>query len=88
MVKWYMDCVTDIGDAAILYCADLHWRGMHLTYSNVLTMNGDSTETQSSMAGYRLSSTSGQIVAKFTDTNALCAHGSLHCVRKRTILSV
>ena len=64
MVKWYMDCVTDIGDAAILYCADLHWRGMHLTYSNVLTMNGDSTETQSSMAGYRLSSTSDQILVE------------------------
>jgi hypothetical protein len=26
--KWYMDCVNDAGDAAILYGADLEWHGL------------------------------------------------------------
>jgi len=65
LVKWYMDCVTDSGDAAILYCADLHWRGVHLAYSSVLTVHGNSTDAHSSMARSRLSSTNGQILVEF-----------------------
>jgi len=65
LVKWYMDCVTDDGDAAILYCADLKWRGMHLTYSSVMTVNGAKVETQSSMAGYQLSTNDRQILVEF-----------------------
>jgi hypothetical protein len=65
LVKWYLDCVTDSGDAAILYCANLNWRGVHLTYSSVLSVYGDSTETHSSMARFRLSSTSSQILVEF-----------------------
>lgn len=64
LVKWYMDCVTERGDAAILYCADLHWRGVHLTYSSVLTVHGDSTESHSSMAGFQLSSSDRQILVE------------------------
>ena len=65
LIKWYMDCVTDSGDAAILYCADLHWHGVHLTYSSVLSATEDSIESHSSMAGYSLSSTSNQIIVEF-----------------------
>jgi hypothetical protein len=65
LVKWYMDCVTDDGDAAILYCADVNWRGIRLTYSSVLTVHEGLVETQSSMAGYRLSSSDGQIGVEF-----------------------
>ena len=61
LIKWYVDCVTDSGDAAIVYCADLHWRGMHATYSSVLSMNEGRVESHSSMAGYCLSSTNGEI---------------------------
>jgi hypothetical protein len=60
-----MDCVTDAGDAAILYCADLNWRGMHLTYSSALTVSEGLVETKSSMAGYRLNESDGQIVVEF-----------------------
>lgn len=60
-----MDCVTERGDAAILYCADLHWRGVHLTYSSVLSVNGDMTESHSSMAGYRLTASDGLILVEF-----------------------
>jgi hypothetical protein len=65
LVKWYMDCVTDCGDAAILYCADLHWRGVHLTYSSVLTVHKGLVESHSSMARYSLSATSNQILVEF-----------------------
>jgi len=60
-----MDCVTDHGDAAILYCADLHWRGVHLAYSSILTIDGDSTESHTSMARYRLYSTNDEILVEF-----------------------
>jgi len=64
LVKWYMDCVTDIGDAAILYCAEFNWRGMHLSYSNILTVSEGSVETHSSMDGYQLSSSDRQILVE------------------------
>jgi hypothetical protein len=60
-----MDCVTEIGDAAILYCADLHWRGVHLTYSSVLSVHKGVIESHSSMAGFRLSANSNQILVEF-----------------------
>ena len=61
LVKWYMDCVTGAGDAAILYCADLRWRGIHASYSSVLFVDAGRAESHSSMARYRLSATSGEI---------------------------
>ena len=61
LVKWYMDCVTGAGDAVILYCADLRWRAIHITYSSVLSVVGDAIEAHSSMARSRLRSSEGQI---------------------------
>jgi hypothetical protein len=59
-----MDCVTSQGDAAILYCASLRWRRMHLTFSSVLSVIGQSIESHSSMARYHLSSADGQILVE------------------------
>ncbi len=64
LVKWYMDCVTDPGDAVILYCAELRWRGLHASYSSVLSVDGRSMESHASMARYRLSSTEAQILVE------------------------
>jgi hypothetical protein len=61
LVKWYMDCVTERGDLALVYCAELRWRGIRASYSSVLTVREASTESRSSMGSYRLSATSGQI---------------------------
>jgi len=36
LTKWYLDCVTDAGDAAILYWASLAWGGWHLRYGAAL----------------------------------------------------
>lgn len=65
LVKWYMDCVTEAGDAAILYCADLQWRRVHLAYSSILSVLGQSVESHSSMSRYRLFSTGDQILVEF-----------------------
>lgn len=73
LVKWYMDCVTDQGDTAILYCADLHWRGLSLHYSNVLTLTGQSVASHSSMARSSVTSRDGHI---FVDCPALAATGA------------
>jgi hypothetical protein len=54
MVKWYLDCVTDSGDAIILYCAELHWRGFHAAYSSVLSTQGQAVTARSSMSRYQL----------------------------------
>lgn len=34
--KWYLDCVTAQGEPAIVYVAELRWRGSALRYSSVL----------------------------------------------------
>jgi hypothetical protein len=38
--KWYADCVTEQGDALILYCAELRWRGPAIHYTSLLTHCG------------------------------------------------
>jgi hypothetical protein len=60
-----MDCVTDRGDAAVLYCADLSWRGVHAAYSSILSMNEGLAESHSSMTRYRLSSSPSEILVEF-----------------------
>ena len=64
LVKWYMDCITDLGDAVILYCAELRWRGLHAAYSSVLSVDGRSVESHASMTRYRLSSAGGEILVE------------------------
>ena len=64
LVKWYMDCVTELGDAVILYCADLRWRAIHAAYSSVLSVIGQTVESHSSMARYQLESKNDQILVE------------------------
>jgi|WetSurMetagenome_2_1015567.scaffolds.fasta_scaffold126209_2 hypothetical protein len=35
--KWYADCTSEKGDAAILYSAELTWRGPAIHYTSLLT---------------------------------------------------
>jgi hypothetical protein len=61
LVKWYMDCVTDEGEVAILYCASLNWRGLSAGISNLLTAHGQVVEAHTSVSGYSLTQTSNSI---------------------------
>jgi hypothetical protein len=65
LVKWYMDCVTDSGETAILYCADLNWRGISASYSSVLLSDGNTLTTQSSMKSHQLVASDQQIAVEF-----------------------
>jgi predicted transcriptional regulator len=60
-----MDCVTELGETAILYCADLSWRGMRASYSSVLLADERAIDTQSSMRSYRLTSSGDRISVEF-----------------------
>jgi len=65
MTKWYMDCVTEEGEVAILYCADLGWRGVHAKFSSVLASDGDVIGTRSSMARYGLDVSGDRVLVEF-----------------------
>jgi hypothetical protein len=39
--KWYLDCVTDLGDAVIAYTGNLHWGTVRLHYSSILEATGE-----------------------------------------------
>jgi hypothetical protein len=62
--KWYLDCVTDGGDAVILYCADLRWRELHTSYSSILMAGERPARSSASMASFRLSCAKGQIAVE------------------------
>jgi hypothetical protein len=38
--KWYLDCVTDLGDASIAYTGTAHWGMVRLHYSSLLESTG------------------------------------------------
>jgi hypothetical protein len=65
LVKWYMDCVAAEGDAVILYCATLGWRGIRAVYSSVLSVHQGGVESHASMARHRLASANGVIDVEF-----------------------
>ena len=56
LVKWYMDCVTDAGDAAIVYCADLRWRALHASMGSILESRAKlPPRTRTSLGRFRIS---------------------------------
>ena len=65
LVKWYMDCVTDSGEAVIVYLADLHWRGIHAHIGSVLTTRKDEPPvTHTSLARHDLHSSTELIAVE------------------------
>jgi len=63
LVKWYLDCVTDDGEAVIVYCAELAWHGVHLQLNSVLSSRDGKLNTRTSISKYELSSDGGRISA-------------------------
>jgi hypothetical protein len=51
LTKWYLDCVADNGDAAILYSADLHWNALSFHYGSLLTVLDGKVGSASSVRG-------------------------------------
>jgi hypothetical protein len=63
MAKWYLDCVTGEGDAVIVYCAEMKWRGVHLHLCSVLSGIGGIFRTRTSISPCRVDAVDGQISA-------------------------
>lgn len=61
LVKWYMDCVSDAGEAAILYSARVRWRGIGLAYSNLIWTDGATGKSASSMHSAKIRRETQQI---------------------------
>ena len=62
LVKWYLDCVSDAGEVAILYSARVHWRGIRLAYSNLVCADGATGSSASSMHGAKIRREEQQIL--------------------------
>lgn len=52
--KWYLDCVTDDGEIAILYCARLSWHGIELHLSSILSGTSGQFSTSSSVSRFQI----------------------------------
>lgn len=66
-VKWYMDCVTDAGDAAIVYCGDLQWRGLHATLGSLLeSRKAAEPRTRTSLGRYTICQTANEIAMEYS----------------------
>ncbi|MDR3740928.1 MAG: hypothetical protein P4L40_18075 [Terracidiphilus sp.] len=61
LTKWYLDCVTADGDAAILYSGVLDWRGLSLSYNSLLTVTAGRVESRTSMARAQVRADAEQI---------------------------
>lgn len=60
MTKLYFDCVTRDGEAAIVYCAEVRWRGVSLSIGSVLeSRNGEAPSTRTSLGQYKVSDATG-----------------------------
>jgi len=51
--KWYFDCVSPEGDAAILYLAHFCWRSTALHYSSLLLSRNEKVTTRTSMRRFK-----------------------------------
>ena len=65
LTKWYLDCVDDVGNAAILYCAEMRWRGLHLSYSSVVSLNGEVAHSRTSLGRFRVDEKDRRINVEF-----------------------
>lgn len=63
LTKWYLDCVTELGDVVILYCADLRWHQIRAVISSMLTVQSDSVHSRTSITGGLLPRVDGDIVS-------------------------
>lgn len=53
MRKWYFDCVSPTGDAAIIYLAHLRWRSAVLHYGSLLISHAGTITTRSSVRRFK-----------------------------------
>lgn len=47
--KWYLDCITDLGDVSVAYTGSVKWGPIRLHYSSLLESAADSVTTKHSL---------------------------------------
>lgn len=62
MVKWYLDCITESGEVAILYNAVARRRAIGISYVSYLIAGAERSESLSSMHSAQITSGGRQIV--------------------------
>jgi len=63
-IEWYMDCVTDLGDALVLSCVEMRWQGVYAVHSNVLALHGGQKASHSTMARHHLYKKGDQVIVE------------------------
>lgn len=61
--KWYLDCVTEDGDLAIVYCAELSWRGVRLHLNSTLAGVRGEIHTSTSVSRFHITARDRSITA-------------------------
>lgn len=71
MVKWYMDCVTESGEVAILYCSVASWRALKISYASYLIADRERNESRSTMHAAQITSESRRLLVRSSELD-LC----------------
>ena len=70
--KWYLDCVTESGEASILYLGSAGWGTVQLHYSSLLECRPGHTAVRSSMCGPTMPNIKGPSISwRAYDVDAL-----------------
>ncbi|HEV2448073.1 MAG TPA: hypothetical protein VGS58_19215 [Candidatus Sulfopaludibacter sp.] len=81
-----MDCVSDAGDAAILYCADLRWRGFHAAMGSLLVSDaGAGAHTRTVLGRHRVVSSADEIRVEHPRLKISGCWRSMASPAKRTV---
>ena len=65
--KWYLDCITDSGNALIVYVGDLRWGPVHLHYSSLLRSDGNVVTQHNSLRKPSLPALDGNSISWNSD---------------------
>ena len=61
LVKWYLDCVTDEGEVAIVYGTEISWHGICTSVNSVLAGSEDRVETRTSISSFEVTQAGNRI---------------------------
>ena len=65
--KWYLDCVTDSGNAFVVYVGDLHWGPVHMHYSSLLRGEGNRVTQHNSLRKPSMPALNGNSISWSSD---------------------
>ena len=79
LTKWYLDCIAESGDTAILYLADLRWKALTIHYRCLLTVLNGIVNSTSSLRGGSAPEVQGRVI--FATLPALGIEGTWQALR-------